>query len=199
MFNGPPCKTVSVKSEADPVSFCSPSKKAPAVPNCPAIAERQPKTGEQIEEGHLKRPADVSFPWHEEVVEHLLKSKKAIKRNQFMVSIITSKRTAPYQAIWKSYHYMKRGDATKAVQSRTVKSFWTLRQCYGGHESVCKSWVQRTGLVSAGLYSRIGFLIHLIRFYWNIAKSESQVTPFLLKHSQKWKSSYSVYYLFIKI
>ena len=77
-FKDSPCKTVPVEfesSKADPVSFCSPSQEGPAIPNRPAIAQHQAKTGEQIEEGHLKGPADVSFPWHEEVVEHLLKSK----------------------------------------------------------------------------------------------------------------------------
>ena len=52
------------------------------------------------------------------------------------------------------------------------------------------------------LYTRIGFLLHLLRFYWNTAKSECQVTPFtpfLLKHSKKWKSSYSVYSVLFKI
>ena len=89
-FKDPPCKTVPVEfesSKADSVSFCSPSQEGPAIPNRPAIAQHQAKTGEQIEEGHLKGPTDVSFPWHEEVVEHLLKSKKVIKWNQFMVSI----------------------------------------------------------------------------------------------------------------
>ena len=45
------------------------------------------------------------------------------------------------------------------------------------------------------LYARIGFLLHLLRllrFYWNTAKSESQVTPLLFKYSKKWKSGYSV-------
>ena len=55
------------------------------------------------------------------------------------------------------------------------------------------------------LYTRIGFLLHLLRllrFYWNIAKSESQVTPFtpfLFKYSNKWKSGYSVYSVLIQI
>ena len=52
------------------------------------------------------------------------------------------------------------------------------------------------GILYCRLYARIGFLLHLLRllrFYWNIAKSESQVTLFLFKYSKKWKSGYSVY------
>ena len=56
-----------------------------------------------------------------------------------------------------------------------------------------------------GLYTRIGFLLHLLRllrFYWNLAKCESQVTPFtpfLFKYLKKWNLSYSVYSVFIEI
>ena len=66
---------------------------------------------------------------------------------------------------------------------------------YGKQSSYILSW----------LYTRIGFLLHLLRllrFYWNIAKSESQVTPFtpfLFKYSKKWKSGYSVYSVLIQI